>query len=195
MIETTTLRLVGEPNTPLIMHNGRLADRDYEWARELGALTKKRNKTDEDHEEVARLEWRGGLYLDDNVGPYLPGDNIRRSLIDGARLTKEGKTIERGVLRLSRINRLGYDGPRTPEEMWEAGRFKHRAMVRVGQSKVARYRPKFVDWTAEVVIDFDSSIIERRDLVRIAGAAGAYIGVCDGRPFYGGRFAVDEVTS
>jgi hypothetical protein len=189
-IEHLTLALAADGDEPLIMHNGLLADREYEWTRALAAVTKKTKKTDEDHAEVARLEWRGGLYFDDKVGPYLPGDNVRRSLLDAARLSKEGKRIERGVLRLTRVNPLRYEGPRTPDEMWADGRFQHRAIVKVGTSKVARTRPKFTHWSAEVTVDYDSTVIDRSDLVRIATAAGAFIGLGDGRPFYGGRYTV-----
>lgn len=194
MIEHLTLKIAGDGDEPLIVHNGLLADRDYEWTRKLSEITSKRKKTDEDHDEVARLEWNGSLYYDDEIGPYLPGDNVRRSLLDAARLTKEGKNIERGVLRVSRKNPLTYDGPRTREKMWADPRFRHRAIVKVGTSKVVRTRPKFVGWSASVQVDYDSSIIDGRDLVRIASSAGNYIGLCDGRPFFGGRFVV-EVAS
>lgn len=191
MIDTLNITMRGDGDEPLIVHNGLLADREYEWTRKLSVATSKRNKTDDDHAEVARLEWRGSLYFDDNVGPYLPGDNVRRCLLDAARLTKEGKKIERGVLRLSRINALQYDGPRIPERMWEDERFRHRAIVKVGTSKVVRTRPKFVNWSTSVIIDFDTSVIEGRDLMRIATAAGQYVGIGDGRPFYGGRFVIE----
>jgi hypothetical protein len=192
-IERCSLRLSGEEGEPLIVHNGLLADRDYEWTRQLSAVTGKRKKTDEDHAEVARLEWRGGLYYDETAGPYLPGDNVRRCLLDAARLSRDGKSIERGVLRLSRVNRLEYDGPRDPEKMWADGRFTHRAMVRVTTSKVARTRPKFVGWSALVAVTFESTVLDRADLLRIAEAAGQYIGIGDGRPFYGGRFTIEAV--
>ena len=190
MIEHLELRLAGEAGEPLIMHNGLLADRQYEWTRKLAEVTGKRKKTDEDHDLVSELEWNGSLYFDDNDGPYLPGDNIRRCLLDAARLTKDGKRIERGVLRLSRINPLRYDGPRTRAALWADSRFQHRAIVKVGTSKVVRTRPRFVEWACDVGIEFDTSILDGRDLLRIAEAGGQYIGIGDGRPFFGGRFTV-----
>lgn len=192
MIEHLHLILSGEPGEPLIVHNGLLADRSYEWTRKLAEVTGKRNKTDEDHDLVAELEWNGSLYFDDNAGPYLPGDNIRRCLLDAARLTKDGKRIERGVLRVSRLNVLEYDGPRTRPDLWADSRFRHRAMVKVGTSKVARTRPKFTDWSCPAEVVYDTTILDERDLLRIAEAAGQYIGIGDGRPFFGGRFNVKQ---
>jgi len=194
MIGTITLRLAGADGEPLIMHNGLLADRDYEWTRRLAALTSKRKKTDEDHDAIRMTEWQGGLYWDESTGPYLPGDNVRRALLDAARLSREGKSIERGLLRVSKRNKLDYDGPRDPARMWADGRFAHRAMVKVGQSKVARTRPKFVDWSTLVTIDFDQNVLDERDVVRFAEAAGSFIGIGDGRPFYGGRFGAEAVA-
>ena len=192
MLESITLTLAGHDDEALIVHNGLLADREYEWARRLAEVTSKRKKTDEDHAAVAFLEWNGSLYFDDEMGPYLPGDNVRRCLLDAARLSKEGKNVERGVLNVSRKNRLNYDGPRTRESLWDDHRFQHRAIVKVGQSKIVRTRPKFVRWSATVTVDFDSSVIEGRDITRIANVGGRAIGLCDGRPFYGGRFDVES---
>lgn len=194
MIETTTLTLVGDGEDPLIVHNGLLADREYEWTKAMAPLTSKRKKTDDDHLAIAALEWRGSLYYDEELGPYLPGDNVRRCLLDAARLTKEGKNIERGVLAVSRRNPLIYDGPRDPEVMWKDPRFVHRAIVKVSTSKVVRTRPKFVGWSAQVEVSYDSEVIEGRDLLRIAISAGRFIGIGDGRPFYGGRFNILEAA-
>ncbi|MGE4153397.1 MAG: hypothetical protein AB7G17_14220 [Phycisphaerales bacterium] len=191
MIEQLTLKLVGKPDEALIVHNGLLADREYKWTKLLAEVTSKRKKSDEDHAEVARLEWNGSLYFDDEIGPYLPGDNVRRCLLDAARLTKEGKNIERGVLDVSRKNPLQYDGPRTRDALWLDDRFRHRAIVKVGTSKVVRTRPKFDDWSATVDIGYDSVVIDGHDIERIAKAAGQYIGLCDGRPFFGGRFTAE----
>lgn len=191
MLETLELSLSGLGDEPLIMHNGLLADREYEWAQLLAPLQAKRKKTDEDHAEIAWLEWRGGLYYDEKIGPYLPGANVRRALIDAGRLSKEGKKIERGVSNLSRVNRLDYPGPRTPEAMWKDSRFRLRMTVKVS-GKVVRTRAQFMEWSAPVTIHFDPTMIDRRDLLRIAETAGQYIGIGDGRPFYGGRFTVAE---
>ena len=40
-------------------------------------------KTDEDHIAMRRIEFESSLYLDPEQGPYLPGPNIARALLDG----------------------------------------------------------------------------------------------------------------
>lgn len=193
-VDQITFRLAGNDGEPLIMHNGLLADREYTWTKQVAAITGKRKKTDEDHAEIARLEWRGGLYYDETAGPYLPGYNIRRSILDAGRLSKEGKTIERGLLSIDRVNPIVYHGPRTPEAMYADGRFAHRALIKVGTSRVVRVRPQFLGWSCDVSITFDTLVLDRANLIRMAETAGTFIGVGDGRPFYGGRFSVEVVA-
>ena len=50
-METLKIRLIGE--TPLMIHNNRLANPLNEYSRELKKLTKKRDKTDADVMEIS----------------------------------------------------------------------------------------------------------------------------------------------
>ena len=85
-MEEVTYRIVGEPGEPLIMHNSQLANPLNEFTKAMKELTPKLKKTDQQHADIARLEWRGGLYWNETDGPYLPGLNVRRALLDAARL-------------------------------------------------------------------------------------------------------------
>lgn len=191
LFDTIALELAAVEGDPLIMHNGLLADPTYDYTRKIKPIAAKRKKTDDDYEEIARLEFLGGLYYTDALGPYLPGLNVRRALIDAARLSREGKNVERGLVRISRENRLEYDGPRLKEDLWADARFVHRALVKIsGRGTVNRTRAQFHDWSARVDIEFDSTVLNTADLIRLAETAGAYIGLGDGRPFFGGRFEV-----
>ena len=81
-----TLKLDGSTavgGAPLVCHNERLADPLDPIVRDIAAISKKRNKTEADHLEIARLEFHGGLYTNGN-GPCLPAWNILRCLQDGA---------------------------------------------------------------------------------------------------------------
>ena len=61
---------------PLLMHNGRLANPLDPSTQALKSLTSKRKKTDDDLFDIARAEFLGGLYIDPDVGPYVPGENV-----------------------------------------------------------------------------------------------------------------------
>jgi len=62
--------------SPLLLHNGQLADPLNQYTRALKQQTSKRKKTDVDLMEIRRLEWEGGFYRDDQDRPCIPGENI-----------------------------------------------------------------------------------------------------------------------
>jgi hypothetical protein len=177
---------------PLLHHNANLANPLDPGVKEIQKYTRKRTKTDEDHEAIARLEHRFGMYFEDGVGPYLPGENIARCLVDGAKLTKQGTAVTRSLVIKDDVVPLSYLGPRTIDELYEKG-FKHMASVKIGTSRTMRCRPWFpIGWRAEVQGIFDPSVLELADLEIIARNAGLMAGIGDWRPRFG-RFDA-EVT-
>lgn len=182
-------RLTCVGTEPLLMHNARLANPLDEVAKLMKRTTAKRTKTEEDYEELARLEHWGGLYFDEQLGPFLPGQNFERCLVDAARITKSGKKIERGVFIESNVNPVGYDGPRTIELLWKDENFRHMASVKVGMSRVMRTRPMFRNWSVYADGQYDAAVINLDELREIAGTAGRMIGLGDWRPRFG-RFTV-----
>lgn len=173
----------------LLMHNARLADPLDPITKEKAKVSSKRKKTEEDQELLSHLEWQGGLYWHDVVGPYLPGDNVFKALIEAARKSKDGKRVEQGLLITTDQNPLAYDGPRTLEGMWEDKRFVHRCTVKQQMSRIVRTRPIFHSWRTQVEGRFDDSVLDHSDVESFAELAGKYIGVGDWRPKHG-RFDV-----
>src|SRR3954463_3196855 len=96
----------------LLMHNSQLADPLNQYTRKVAEVTSKRKKTIEDHAEIAKREWSGGLYFDPQAGPFIPGANIQGRLLDAASLNRLGKGVERGLFITSDVDPLEYDGPR-----------------------------------------------------------------------------------
>lgn len=181
-------RITIEGTAPLLMHNSRLANPLDPAAKELKRVTGKRKKTDDDYAEAARLEHLGGLYLDPDVGPYIPGDNIWRSLLDAARKHRMGPKIEGGVLVTTDVNPLAYPGPRTAEALWGDENFRHMASVKVQKARLMRCRPIFRQWRTEATGVIDPSVIDLAELAQVAETAGTLIGLGDWRPRYG-RYA------
>lgn len=176
--------------SPLLMHSSRLANPLDPAAKALKAASSRRTKTDEDHETLARLEHAGGLYLDPDVGPFIPGENIMRTLVDGAKLTRNGMKVTRGVFISTDINPLAYDGPRTVDGLWEDKRFVHTASVKVQTARVMRTRPIFYTWATSAEGTLDESVLDFADLKAVAEQAGALCGLGDWRPRFG-RFTVE----
>lgn len=178
--------------SPMLMHSARLSDPLDPATKALKAASTKRSKTDDDIEAVAEAEFMGSLYHDPEAGPYLPGENIMAALVAGAKLSRLGTKVTRGMLVKSDVNPLMYDGPRDPVAMWRDGRFKHRASVKVQTSRVIRTRPVFLNWSTSADLLMDESQLDVDQLSRIANDTGAFIGVGDWRPRFG-RFTA-EIT-
>lgn len=169
----------------LLMHNARLSNPLDPMAKALAEITGKRAKTDDDHEEAARREWMGGLYYEPEVGPYIPGANIERALLDSARMSRLGKSIERGVFIQSDINALEYPGPRRLPDLLADVSFRHMASVKVGRVRVMRCRPMFTAWALTASGTLDESQMDPAELEQTAERAGRLVGLGDWRPRFG----------
>jgi len=180
-------RVTCESAAPLLMHNGQLIDPLSAYSKDIAAVSGKNKKTDADHLEMMRLEFLGGLYYDPEVGPFIPAENLRKCLIEGARFRKEGKDIERGVFLTTIVNRLDYgDFPRDPEALLEHPQFVNRVPVTVGRAKVMRTRPHFPSWSVTAQGWYNDEVIKSVEVLDTAfQTAGSLVGLCDRRPTYG----------
>ena len=188
-MEILKVRITG--TRPMLMHSDKFADPLNPLTKAHKELTSKRKKSDDDHEAIAKSEWAGGMYFDDQIGPYVPGVNIEASMVAGGKLSKLGTQLKRSVEVLDERCKLEYDGPRTMEAMWDAGMYDARS-VKVTTSRLMRYRPIFKKWALECEIMYDETSIDRSQIMKCLKDAGMYCGIGDYRPKFG-RFDVDEV--
>ena len=173
--------------SPLVMHNERLADPLDDYVREIAQYSKKRSKTEADHLEIARLEFLGGMYTNNN-GPCLPSWNVLRCLQDGAKRHKKGLDVLRGITPLVDSVDLDYDGPRDLDVLWKEGGFSLRKSVGIQRSRTMRTRPIFIDWQLALNVEVDSTVWDLDTLRHVWRDAGVYAGLGEMRPVYG-RFA------
>lgn len=185
MYKTHTVEIVG--SAPLIMHNGQTADPMNKFSKMLKEISGKRNKTEADHMEMARIEFAAGLYMNED-GPVLPDRLIEATVIAGSRKSKLGKLALAGVV-VEHHAPLVYDGPRTSKELFEDDRFRLAVPVRIGQQKVIRTRPIFNEWSATISVSYLADVINQRDVETAIRNAGMFCGFGDWRPRYG-RFAL-----
>lgn len=175
---------------PLLMHSSRLSNPLDPAAKAMKKVTAKRTKTDDDYEEVARLEFAGGLYFDGDAGPYMPADNVHRSLLDAGKKTRRGPKVKEGVFIRTDVNPLVYKGPRTIDGLWQDEQFRHFASAKVQTQRVMRCRPIFRQWSTVVSGIIDEQLIDFEELVQIATTAGNQVGLGDWRPRFG-RFMAE----
>ena len=186
-MQSVKFKIVG--TRPLLMHADIFSDPLNALTKAHKQMTGKRKKTDEDHEVIAKSEWRGGLYWDEELGPYLPGVNIEAAMIEGGKLAKMGTTLKRSVEVLNDRCKLIYEGPRDIEGLWAKGFYDARS-VKIQKNRVIRYRPVFYKWSTECELVFDPESIDRSSVVKALEDGGTFCGVGDYRPKFG-RFAVE----
>lgn len=177
---------------PMLMHNGRTANPLDPFAKAMKQVSGKRNKTDADHEELARLEFMAALYLGKN-GPILPATVIDAVLTSAAKKSREGQLAKSGVFCLEHAE-LEYDGPRTAEELWKDEGFRHVAIVRVGTARVVRTRPVFNEWQSTIKIQVEDSVVNPARLIDWLHVAGTQVGIGGWRPQHG-RFGVERLSN
>jgi hypothetical protein len=185
----------------LLMHNNQAANPLNNYSKALKRLSSKRNKTDDDHRELARLEWEAGLYLDGGR-VVIPARCIEAAMWAGAKKTKNGVKFKSGVLVEEDYMPLAYDGPlivgggngdipnTTLDKFFD--KFNHQALVKVGQQTILRTRPLFQNWSFKVSLVHDPTVIDERTLISIGEDTGRLVGLLDNRPRFG-RFMVEKV--
>lgn len=176
---------------PLLMHNGQLVDPMNKYTRQLSAATKASNKkTEEGIAEIRKLEWFGGLYLDEAGKVSIPADLILALVLGGAKKSKQGGEAKAGIYEEQAFFPLEYKGPKDPAKLYDDPRFVDCRGARVGQARVMRTRPVFREWSVKVGLVVDTEVMDRASVETALAKAGALVGLGDWRPRFG-RFSVE----
>ena len=191
MIKTIKFEMTG--TCSLLLHNGQLANPMYPFTKDLKKVSGKRNKTEADHEEMARLEFLGSLYTTDKGILILPSDVWEGALVNGAKKNRQGQQAKAGIF----VNNdpepvLEYKGPKKGEELWKNKKFVNQTPVKVQRATIIRTRPIFDEWSCKVHVKYNEKIINKETVIEIAEIAGEQVGVGDWRPKYG-RFSVKVI--
>jgi len=203
----TTARVVLRGVLPFLMRNNQGADPLNRFAKALKVVSKKRDKTEEDHLFMGPIEWWSSLYTSpppdeaidlDSHGnasakPYtslvIPSNNIRSLIVEGARKRKLGKQAEAGVT-VESDGEFRHDGPSDLNDLAADRRFTDRRPVGNKTATVMRTRPIFRTWAVEFTLFIDPELIEPAAVRQALDMAGRMIGLGDYRPLYG-RFSVE----
>src|SRR3979409_916153 len=121
------IRIALTGTSPLLMHNERLSDSLDPIVKSIKEITSKRtNQTEDDKAQIAKLEWRGSLYLnkeDKDDGKIIINTRaIIKSLVNAAVVTRSGKKISRGLNTLTLHVPLLVENGKwlTRKELWES---------------------------------------------------------------------------
>ena len=186
-VETTVFKAIG--TRPLILHNGHLANPRDKYSKMIKEVTGKKHKTEADLEEIARLNWFGGMYAAGSPPvPVVLGEGMEAAIRSAAKISKRGKDVQQGLACPESHYQIEYVGTKDLDEMWKSGEFASEAMVKVGQSKVERTRPMFNEWSIPFDVEYETEILSRDDVIHFVTLLGNRVGIFDWRPRYGKFF-------
>lgn len=184
------LELTG--TSPLLCHNIGLADPDNPFTKEIQTYTSKRKKTEDDRRAIERLEWFGGLYLEDDR-PVMPTANVRRAFVEAGKISKQGLQVSRSLSFTELSVPIAHDGPSDIEALFAQPQYSNRAAVGVSGKRVMRVRPQFPRWALVASAYLLEDVMDPDDLKRVAGRSGMAIGLGDNRINGFGRFTVNVI--
>lgn len=182
MLEKKTFQIKGISG--LLMHNGQLANPYNKFAKEMKQYTKKRKKTDADIDAISRLEFLGGLYMDDKGNYIITPECWEATLVNAAKKSKLGGQAVLGIT-VPEPSILEVDGPTDPEKRLLDPAFVDARMVVISKKRVLRTRPFFPRWATTLTVLFDTNHLNESDIVQFVVDGGRMIGLLDWRPKYG----------
>ena len=177
----------------LIEHSPKCVNPLHPIALEMKKLTSKRKKTEDDLIKISDLEWEAGVYWDDNIGLVIPNECLLATIVNGAKLRKNGSAIQRYVQVVDSLAPLDIGEVQNYDKLKKDPRFRDVRSVCVSRSRVIRTRPRFNTWRVEFDLTYDETKIDADVIITSREDAGRYVGLCEMRNMGYGRFAVNAV--
>lgn len=200
--------------SPMITHNGGNIDPLNPINKLKSEFTSKRKKSEDDHQNIARIEWFQGLYLKGRMELELRGEKyylstknmpelilpvkcVRATVIAGAKHNKNGKNIARAI----QFSSVDFYKPSSSGKkmsfpdvnvMSDDPAYIDATPMTVNRAKVMRYRPIFEQWGFTVKGVLHENILDPKALQDAIQTAGAYEGINDSRAYGFGRYELTE---
>ena len=188
-----TIRVKINGVSPILMNNPQGVNPLHPLVIEKAKITSKRSKdkTEEDYAVISDLEWRIGIYWDANVGLYVPNECIMGTLVDGAKMNRNGSTVLKAVQVSESIIPLDIGEQQNYEKMLNDVRFRDVRSVVINRSRVIKTRPRFNTWRCEFDMVYDESVIDVATIALAFENAGKYCGLFDNRKNGYGRYTAN----
>ena len=193
-VKTISVKITGL--RPLLMHSAQGADPLSDWAKARSKISKIRQKTEENHIELAKLDWYSAFYQDSDGRPVILSTMLEACFFEGAKRLKLGKVAKAAIVVAENPLLTNHGHPLGDnakiDDFWAADgrKFIDVCGVRVQNSRIMRYRPRFATWSLQFeadLHDMDVSTFEN-----IIAESARFIGLGDNRPKHG-LFAVDFI--
>lgn len=184
------LRLRWTGISPLLMSSSELINPLSPKTKAIKKFTSKKGKTDDDHEQIALLEWEFLMYYDAKIGPYMPTSNIKSALMQGGAPRKMGPKLALTVIEAPNMKApLMYEGPRDLNKLRaNIDEWSLTVAVVVQRARVMKCRPMFRDWAIEFDVIYDESQVQEDDIITASQTAGNIVGIGAWRPKCKGEY-------
>jgi len=184
-IEKKYLKFTITGTSPLIQH--RWSEKAKREMRDKHAGKKTKTRTARNPEQ----EFQDACYLDDDDNYGIPLMAFKNALITAAH---KDIGIEKTLVRKAIF--LHTSDSNLIQEIDCIDPVMREDMVRVGAGSAdMRYRPEFRKWSANIAIEFDSVLLNVKDIVNLVNRAGFGVGIGEWRPEKNGeygRFEIDQ---
>lgn len=163
--------------TPLLIHNGRMANPLDLFSKKMKTVTSKRKKTEEDIQEILRIQWEGSLYWDDKVGLHMPVENVMACIFKACKKHKLGQSVSGFVFDeaigfpILTKNHDSLDGLKADPSN------KFVKTVTVQRAKTLSCRPMFETWELKFDFFVDESIVTIDEVKTIISTMSQRIGL------------------
>ena len=189
------LRVTWKGVSPLIMHSCQGVNPLHPITREIKKINDKprgKQLTEEEQIRLSDLEWESGAYWLDEIGLYIPAENVEATIRNGAKANKKGKDVEKYVSVTDLYIPFYYGENLTKEELIKRYEYRDTRPMVVGRARIMRTRPRFDQWHIVFNISYDEMKIDLNTIMEAMENAGNFVGLCDSRPKYGRFVATIE---
>ena len=166
------VRVVGK--TPLIVHA---------WSekakRQMRDKQQKKAKMAKEAKDPT-ADFEGAKYLDAKGRDCVRASFFKNAIVSACRYAEDLKmTVIRGALFV--------EGDMLPIKFDTCN--MREDMVRVGMGTAdLRYRPEYIGWSVDLVIEYNSNVLQAEQVLNLVRLAGFSVGICEWRPEKNGDF-------
>lgn len=195
-IQSISLRLVGMPGSPLVVHKFSEKAKAEIRAKQGKAAQKAKEARDTD------AEFEAAKYVDEKGRECAPITAIKKAMVTaGTAMDKLTKVAIRQALFVTPANDPAamIVPVLTPDGEEARGVKREDAVTIGGGTRGLTYRPGYSEWALHVQVEYNSRLISEAQLLELASSAGWGVGICEGRPektsaLGWGRFTVEKVA-
>ena len=191
-----TLKLAG--TKPLLLASIEAADPRSAAYRKMAALRKIKsaNRTPAWHDDMEEIQFLSGFYdIPEISGVAIPAENVRRSLIETAKATRDKPKALRSISCIDLAVPVMYPGWEncwSPEELFKRPGFHLTKMQRSASGASPATWPRFEGWALSVRLDLDEAVMSEDEFWALAERAGRIEGLGACRVLGYGRYAASR---